>query len=141
MFIQKSSCCMLIAALIRGLPSARSFYNVIPTRRTPLALRAFEPRANNAHTSGYPATSYARGVAATKAARPSNSSSSRIPQGQEWIKRSIEYYTKVMRVDEASSNDQSRTAKRLYHAIQQVRRRSLFICWRFLCLQLQQQQT
>lgn len=28
---------------------------------------------------------------------------------------------KVMRMDDASSDDQSRTAKRLYHAIQQIR--------------------
>lgn len=48
------------------------------------------------------------------------------PQGQEWIQKSIEYYTKVMRMEDPSSsqlsgNEQSRVAKRLYYAIQQVR--------------------
>jgi len=47
------------------------------------------------------------------------------PSGQEWISRSIEYYTKIMRHDSVSeavsTEEQSRTAKKLYHAIQQVR--------------------
>jgi len=59
-------------------------------------------------------------------ARATTSVSYRSPQGQEWIEKSIEYYTTVMRKEEgtlsATSRDkQSRIAKRLYHAIQQVR--------------------
>ena len=47
-------------------------------------------------------------------------------QGQEWIQKSIEYYTKAMRIEDPttsqlSGTEQSRVAKRLYHAIQQVR--------------------
>lgn len=63
----------------------------------------------------------------TSAVAPTLSSYSRYqsPRGQEWIKKSIEYYTKVMRIEDSpmsrKSHEQSRTAKRLYHAIQQVR--------------------
>mmetsp|Transcript_27366 Transcript_27366/g.38520 ORF Transcript_27366/g.38520 Transcript_27366/m.38520 type:complete len:185 (-) Transcript_27366:259-813(-) len=52
------------------------------------------------------------------------------PQGQEWIQKSIEYYTKVMRIEDPttsqlSGTEQSRVAKRLYHAIQQARNGNL----------------
>mmetsp|Transcript_13859 Transcript_13859/g.23650 ORF Transcript_13859/g.23650 Transcript_13859/m.23650 type:complete len:340 (-) Transcript_13859:487-1506(-) len=61
-----------------------------------------------------------------KRAPPTSQHSSKFPQGQEWIKKSIEYYTIVMRNNGASpstssKDEQSRLAKRLYHAIQQVR--------------------
>mmetsp|Transcript_18307 Transcript_18307/g.28264 ORF Transcript_18307/g.28264 Transcript_18307/m.28264 type:complete len:191 (-) Transcript_18307:63-635(-) len=50
------------------------------------------------------------------------------PQGQqEWIQKSIEYYTKVMRMEDPATSqlsgtgEQSGVPTRLYHAIQQVR--------------------
>lgn len=56
------------------------------------------------------------------------------PQGQEWIQKSIEYYTKVMRMEDPSSsqlsgNEQSRVAKRLYSQPQRYLLRAQVAAW------------
>mmetsp|Transcript_36213 Transcript_36213/g.65205 ORF Transcript_36213/g.65205 Transcript_36213/m.65205 type:complete len:480 (-) Transcript_36213:81-1520(-) len=112
---------LLMTLLIKGVPSTFGFQSRSPNEN-------FSPRYQSPST--LPTTNFIqpryneeRGMRTPTSV---SYSSSQGPQGQEWINKSVEYYTKVMRVEgrplSASNRDeQSRIAKRLYHAIQQVR--------------------
>ena len=119
---------LLMTLLIKRVPStfgfqSRSLNKNLSLRYPILDSRASHPCTLPTTNSIQPRYDEKRGTRRTTSV---SYSSSQCPQAQEWINRSVEYYTKVMRKEglplSASNRDeQSRIAKRLYHAIQQVR--------------------
>jgi len=107
---------MLMTLVIQGVPSSLGFQS-----------RSLFKNHRASHPSGLVTdNSISPKYEKNSNVRATTSVSYRSPQGQEWIDKSVEYYATVMRTERGSSSTsseekQSLIAKRLYHAIQQVR--------------------
>lgn len=124
---------LLLALLFGGVPSNLGFQSMRSPRNNNIISQTQNVvvlRSQSSASTAEPSSSYGDRRIKTRSRKVPSASyrSYKSPQGQEWINKSIEYYTKVMRKTEdestsliSSKDERSRTAKRLYHAIQQVR--------------------